>query len=205
MYVVNRYTDEEGIFSVKVARMVVEDYLNNREIRKIDFQPKFENKAGVFTTINSYPSGDLRGCIGFPEPIYPLKDALIKSAIYAATEDPRFPPLHLNELDKVTFEVSLLTVPEEMKDIKPENIKIGRDGLIIRYGFYSGLLLPQVAVEERLTSEEFLDMTCLKAGLSPGCWKNKNAKLYTFQAEIFREEKPGGKIYRVYLDESDFR
>ncbi|MGC8584742.1 MAG: TIGR00296 family protein [Thermoplasmata archaeon] len=201
-----KYSDEEGIFAVKTARMVVDEYLNNnRIIRGIKFPEKFEIKAGVFTTLNEYPSGKLRGCIGFPEPVYPLKDALIKSAIYAATEDPRFPPVVPSELMNITFEVSLLTIPEELDDVRPDNIKIGRDGLIIRYGFYSGLLLPQVAVEENIDAERFLDLTCMKAGLSPGCWKNRNAKVYTFQAEIFREDKPGGNINRVFLDESDFR
>ncbi|MDP8011609.1 MAG: TIGR00296 family protein [Thermoplasmata archaeon] len=193
------YTDEEGEFAVKTARSAVKNYLFKGNTGNYRFPEKFEKKSGVFTTINSYPDNELRGCIGFPEPIMPLKDALIKSAIYAATEDPRFSPLNKEELDKVIFEVSLLTVPEEIKAKIPENVEIGKDGLIVEYGFYSGLLLPQVATEYNMDQETFLDQTCIKAGLSPGCWKNSNVKVFKFQAEIFKEERPKGNIKRVVL------
>ncbi len=193
------YTDEEGEFAVKTARSAVKNYLFKGNTGNYRFPEKFEKKSGVFTTINSYPDNELRGCIGFPEPIMPLKDALIKSAIYAATEDPRFSPLNKEELDKVIFEVSLLTVPEEIKAKIPENVEIGKDGLIVEYGFYSGLLLPQVATEYNMDQETFLDQTCIKAGLSPGCWKNSNVKVFKFQAEIFKEERPEGNIKRVVL------
>ncbi|MGC8619863.1 MAG: TIGR00296 family protein [Thermoplasmata archaeon] len=193
------YTDEEGEFAVKTARSAVKNYLFKGNMGNYRFPEKFEKKSGVFTTINSYPDNELRGCIGFPEPIMPLKDALIKSAIYAATEDPRFSPLNKEELDKVIFEVSLLTVPEEIKAKIPENVEIGKDGLIVEYGFYSGLLLPQVATEYNMDQETFLDQTCIKAGLSPGCWKNSNVKVFKFQAEIFKEERPKGNIKRVVL------
>lgn len=193
------YTDEEGEFAVRTARNAVTLYLSKGSTGKYNFPKKFERKSGVFTTISTFPENELRGCIGFPEPIMPLKDALIKSAIYAATEDPRFSPLQKEELDNVVFEVSLLTVPEIMKEKKPENVEIGRDGLIVEYGFYSGLLLPQVATEYNMDQETFLDHTCLKAGLSPGCWKNSNVKVYKFQAEIFKEERPNGNVSRVVL------
>lgn len=185
--------------SVKTARDAVTKYLSNQKIPEYKFPEKFEIRSGVFTTINTYPENELRGCIGFPEPVLPLKEALVKSAIYAATEDPRFTPMKFDELEHVTFEVSLLTQPEIMKEKTPENVNIGKDGLIVEYGSYAGLLLPQVATEYHLDQESFLDETCLKAGLSPGCWKNDNVKVYKFQAEIFREEKPNGDIYRVVL------
>jgi len=193
------YSDEDGEFAVKTARNAVKNYLLKGDTGNFKFPEKFERKSGVFTTITSFPNNELRGCIGFPEPVMPLKDALIKSAIYAATEDPRFPPLEKYELEKVIFEVSLLTVPELIKGKIPESVEIGKDGLIVEYGFYSGLLLPQVATEYSMDQETFLDQTCLKAGLSPGCWKNSNVKVYKFQAEIFKEEAPDGKIYRVVL------
>jgi len=201
--VVYKYTDDEGIFSVKVARDAVENYLKNGTIPEYDFNEKFKRNSGVFTTINSYPEKELRGCIGFPEPIMPLGEALVKSAIYAATEDPRFTPLSYKELNHVVFEVSLLTPPEEIKVKSPDeyikNIRIGEDGLIVSYGPYSGLLLPQVATEYSMDEKTFLEHTCMKAGLEPDCWRWKNIKIFKFQAEIFAEEKPKGEIKRVNL------
>ncbi len=198
-----KFTDDDGIFSVKLARNSVKNYFNGIEKIPENIPKKFKVDSGAFTTINSYPGKELRGCIGFPEPVMPLYQAIIKSAIYAATEDPRFPPVRKDELQHIIFEVSLLTPPQkidvENTDEYPENVIIGQDGLIIRYGIYSGLLLPQVAVEYGMDEKEFLDHTCLKAGLSPGCWKRKNVSVYKFQAEIFSEEEPEGKIKRVEL------
>ncbi len=197
-----QYTDSEGEFAVKVARATVENYLKNREIPDFDFPEKFEKKAGVFTTISRYPSHELRGCIGYPEPILPLKEALIQSALSAAFHDPRFPPLSPRELDKVVFEVSLLTPPVELKVKKkdlPKKIKIGVHGLIVEKGFYKGLLLPQVPVEWGWDEMEFLSQTCWKAGLPPDCWLDEDTKIYAFTAEIFEEEEPRGKIRRKPL------
>ncbi len=198
-----KYSDQDGIFSVKVARDAVENYLKNGNVPDYEFNEKFKKNSGVFTTINSYPEKELKGCIGFPEPIMPLGEALIKSAIYAATEDPRFSPLKYHELEHVVFEVSLLTPPEEIKVKSPDeyikNIRIGEDGLIVSYGPYSGLLLPQVATEYSMDEKTFLEHTCMKAGLEPDCWKWKNIRIFKFQAEIFGEEKPKGEIKRVNL------
>ncbi|MGC8688677.1 MAG: TIGR00296 family protein [Thermoplasmata archaeon] len=198
---VYKYTDEEGIYAVRLARTAVKDYFRNKKTSPENVPEKFLRESGVFTTINSFPGKELRGCIGFPEPIMPLYEAIIKSAVYAATEDPRFPPVEEDELDKVVFEVSLLTIPErilvEDPEEYPERVEIGKDGLIIRYMGFSGLLLPQVATEYSMDSLEFLDHTCLKAGLSPGCWRRKGVEIYKFQAEIFTELEPEGKIERM--------
>ena len=198
------YKDEEGIFAVKTARKVVEEYLEKRKIPKIDFPEKFERKSGVFTTISTYPQHELRGCIGFPEPIFPLKKALIESALSAAFQDPRFPPLKKDEIDRVVFEVSLLTPPQEIKVRKRkellERIKIGKHGLIVERGFYKGLLLPQVPVEWGWDVEEFLSQTCWKAGLPMDCWLDEDTKIYAFSAEIFEEEEPRGEIRRKKIE-----
>lgn len=196
-----RYTDEEGEFAVKLARKAVEDHFGGKVTHLKIIPEKFKNDSGAFTTINTYPHKELRGCIGFPEPVMPLYEAIIKSAVYAATEDPRFPPVQEDELGSVIFEVSLLTVPERIfvrdPEEYPERVEIGKDGLIIRYMGFSGLLLPQVATEYSMGSVEFLDHTCLKAGLSPGCWKRRGVEVYKFQAEIFTEVEPGGIIQRI--------
>ncbi|MBM3199949.1 TIGR00296 family protein [Candidatus Woesearchaeota archaeon] len=159
----------------------------------------FEEPLGVFVTIHSYPDNDLRGCIGFPEPLFPLRQSLAQAAVAAAFSDPRFRSLKKEELDKIIFEVSVLTKPERIKvksaaDYKKE-IKVGRDGLIAESGGYRGLLLPQVAPEWGWDVEQFLSHTCDKAGLPFDSWKDiKTVNIYKFQAQIFKETKPKGKI-----------
>ncbi|MCD6275750.1 MAG: TIGR00296 family protein [Thermoplasmata archaeon] len=198
------YTDEEGKFAVRTARKVVEFYLEKENIPYIDFPKKFEKESGVFTTISTYPARELRGCIGYPEPVLPLKDALIQSALSAAFSDPRFPPLRKNEINNIVFEVSLLTPPEEIKveDRKEllNEVKIGLHGLIAERGFYRGLLLPQVPVEWKWDVKEFLEQTCWKAGLPRDCWLDRRTKFYRFTAEIFEEEEPRGSIRRKKLE-----
>ena len=190
---------EDGEKAVRYARYVIEKHVKGEEIEDKPDGKIFEEKHGVFVTINKYPSKMLRGCIGIPEPIMPLKDALKEAAI-SACHDPRFPPLQENELDEITIEVSVLTKPELIKVSKPEEyikeIKAGRDGLIIEKGFYRGLLLPQVATEYGWNEMEFLNETCMKAGLPPDCWFNEDVKIYRFQAVIFEEEEPRGRIVR---------
>ncbi len=198
------YDDEDGIFAVRTARRVVEEYLERRKIPEIKFPEKFNKKSGVFTTISTYPQHNLRGCIGFPEPIFPLKKALVESALSAAFQDPRFPPLRRDEVDKVVFEVSLLTPPKELrvknrKDLL-NHIKIGKHGLIVERGFYKGLLLPQVPVEWNWDVEEFLSQTCWKAGLPMDCWLDESTRIYAFSAEIFEEEKPRGPVRRKEIE-----
>ncbi len=197
------YSDKEGEFAVRTARRAVESSLESGKIPVIEFPKRFEEKSGVFTTISTYPGKELRGCIGYPEPVFPLKEALVNSALAAAFEDPRFPRLQKNELDKVIFEVSLLTPPEEIKVNKRKEllkeVVIGKHGLIAERGLYRGLLLPQVPVEWNWKVKEFLEQTCWKAGLPANCWKDENVKIYRFTAEIFEEESPRGKIRRKEL------
>ena len=198
---------EEGRLLVKLARKAVEEYLKNRKrIRPPENIPeKLMQPRGVFVTINSVEGEEkeLRGCIGLPYPTTPLAEAVIESAISSATQDPRFHPLSLKELDSVVFEVSVLTPPQlvevENPSEYPSKIKVGVDGLIIERGFYRGLLLPQVPVEWGWSEEEFLCQCCLKAGLPPDCWLMKGTKVYKFQAIIFEEETPKGEVRRKTL------
>ncbi|MEM3513528.1 MAG: TIGR00296 family protein, partial [Thermoplasmata archaeon] len=115
-----RYTDEDGVFAVKTARETINKYLKERKVLEVEeVPPKFKEKAGVFVTLESYPSMELRGCIGYPEPIFPLIDALRNAAISAATEDPRFFPIGPKEFEETVVEVSLLTPPELINVKKP--------------------------------------------------------------------------------------
>uniref|UniRef100_A0A7C3UIK1 Protein ENL48_03900 n=1 Tax=Geoglobus ahangari TaxID=113653 RepID=A0A7C3UIK1_9EURY len=194
---------EEGEKAVKLARKAVESYLKDKEIIKERFSGVFEEMRGVFTTLTKH--GELRGCIGFPYPVKRLDEAIIESAIAAATDDPRFPPVKLEEMDEIIIEVTVLTPPKKVDVPPPERpkaIEIGRHGLIVKYKYFSGLLLPQVAVEYNMNEEEFLTQTCLKAGLSPDCWLFNEVELYTFEGQIFKEKEPRGKVVEVKLKES---
>ncbi|MEM3536427.1 MAG: TIGR00296 family protein [Candidatus Bathyarchaeia archaeon] len=198
---------EEGKILVELARKSVEEYLKSK--RRISVPENIPKKllqpCGVFVTINNVQNGEkeLRGCIGFPYPTTPLAQAVIESAISSATQDPRFYPLSLKELNSVVFEVSVLTPPKQIEVKKPSEyptkIKVGRDGLIAERGIFKGLLLPQVPVEWNWDAEEFLCQCCIKAGLPPDSWLLEGTKIYSFQAIIFEEEKPKGEVKRKAL------
>ncbi|MEM3377591.1 MAG: TIGR00296 family protein [Candidatus Bathyarchaeia archaeon] len=198
---------EEGTFLLQLARKAVKEYLQTGKTIKppADAPKKLLEHCGVFVTINSMENGEktLRGCIGYPYPTNPLVEALIDSAISAATRDPRFHPLSLKELGSVVFEVSVLTPPELVEVKKPEEyvskIKVGEDGLIVEKGFFKGLLLPQVPVEWGWCEEEFLCQCCIKAGLPPDSWLTRGTRIYKFSAIIFEEETPEGKVKRLSL------
>ena len=200
---------EEGKFLVRLARNAVKTHLKTGKTVKApeETPEKLFEHCGVFVTINRLENGDkrLRGCIGYPYPTSPLVEAVIDSAINAATQDPRFYPLSLSELDKVVFEVSVLTPPEAVEVGNPKEyvakIKVGEDGLIVEKGAYKGLLLPQVPVEWEWCEEEFLCQCCVKAGLPPDSWLTKGAKISKFQAIVFEEETPQGEVKRVSLNE----
>jgi len=193
-------SDSDGVVLVKTARKAVTEFLSNGDRIKLesDLEEKFSFNSGVFVTLNN-PDG-LRGCIGFPMPEKKLSHAIIEGAIAAATEDPRFPSVKTNELNDITFEVTVLTPPMEIIVTEPteylEKIKVGRDGLIIKHSFSSGLLLPQVPVEYGWNVEEFLQHTCEKAGLARDTWKNESVKIEKFEGIIFKEETPNGVIVR---------
>lgn len=189
---------DDGIFAVKAARKTVECETVGKE-PDIDFPKSFDAESGVFVTLNTYPARELRGCIGYPEPFYPLKDALVFSA-QSACHDPRFPALDKSECSGITVEVTVLSKPElVMVDDKTKLLKkivIGRDGLIIEFGRKRGLLLPQVPVEWNWDVEEYLENLCLKAGLPRDAWTLKDSSIYSFTGEIFSETSPNGEIVR---------
>jgi len=195
-------SDDDGQVLVKMARNAVTEYLqNNTRINNKEFNLRFNVDSGIFVTINKENS--LRGCIGYPLPIKKLSNAVIDSAIAAATEDPRFPPINPNELNNLIFEVTVLTPPIEINVEKYEDyfsvIKVGRDGLIVENKQYSGLLLPQVPKEYGWNIEEFLSHTSEKAGLEKNAWKDQDTKVSRFEGIIFKEESPNGKIVREIL------
>lgn len=186
----------EGVLAVKVARKAIENVLDGKDPE--DDLPSvpiiFSEKRGAFVTLEK--EGDLRGCIGYPYPVLPLKDVLVQSAVAAAFEDPRFFPIEKKDFAKTTVEVTTLTLPELLEGAFTKYsslIKIGTHGLMAEYGDHRGLLLPQVAVEQGWDAIEFLCQTCVKAELTPMMWKY-GAKVYRFEGQIYRETEPGGPV-----------
>ncbi len=194
------YSLEEGDAAVGAARSTIEAAVRGTPGPRPAFPKKFENPAGVFTTLSTHPEGALRGCVGFAEPVMPLKEAIVASAVAAATEDGRFEPVSPAELDAIVVELSLLTAPKPILGSSPEDVIkkviVGRHGLIVREGRRGGLLLPQVAVELKWNPQEFLEHTCSKAGQPADFWKDPRATVFAFEAEIFAETEPRGNVAR---------
>jgi len=196
---------KEGEYAVRLAREAIEAKLKGSRRKRAEDAPAcFRQRLGVFVTLETHPAHELRGCIGFPEPVGPLGDAIAEAAMLAATDDPRFQPVTAEEFANLVIEISVLTKPEEIVCFRPEDavkeVKVGRDGLLIRKGFYSGLLLPQVPVEQKWNEQEFLAQACNKAGLPPDAWMGSGVKVFKFQAQIFSEEAPGGNVVEKSLE-----
>ena len=195
-------TLEEGALLVRLARRAVERFLETGERIRApqDIPEKLRRPGAAFVTIEVFVDEghrDLRGCIGYTEPVKPLVDTVIDVAIEAAVHDPRFPPMTPGETGMVTFEVSVLSEKEPLPSDpsrRPESIVIGRHGLIVERGAYRGLLLPQVPVEYGWDEETFLAETCVKAGLHPTCWLDPDTRFYRYEARIFREKRPRGDV-----------
>ena len=200
---------DEGKFLIELARNAVKEYLKTRKhiLTPENTPKKILEECGVFVTISKLVHGEkqLRGCIGYPYPTAPLVEAVIDSAINAATQDPRFPPLSAKELDEIVFEISVLTPPELIETSNPKEyvkkFKVGEHGLIVEKGPFKGLLLPQVPLEWKWCEEEFICQCCMKAGLPPDTWLTKGTKIYKFKAVIVEEEAPQGTVKRKALNE----
>jgi len=193
---------DESRFLTKLARQAIATFIDKgRETAAPPDTPaKLRERCGVFVTLNKTVDGgkELRGCIGYPLPEFPLVEATINSAISAAVRDPRFPRVVSRELENIIIEVSVLTPPKLIEVDDPRNyvkeVEIGKDGLIVERGWFKGLLLPQVPVEWHWDAEEFLANCCMKAGLSPDSWLVKGTKIYKFSCIIARELSPNGPV-----------
>lgn len=180
--------DRKKILSL--ARSAIENSLSQTDF-KVEpvLRKKFSGAQGAFVTLKEM--GELRGCIGYPEPVLPLWQAVLNAAIAAAFEDPRFPQVISEEMKDIKIEISVLSVPKLIEVKNPDEylkeIKVGRDGLIIKYRGFSGLLLPQVAPEQGWDAKELLEGLCEKAGIAPGSWRNPRCEIYSFEAEVFGE------------------
>jgi AmmeMemoRadiSam system protein A len=179
---------KQQIELLKLARRSILARFESTELQMPeDVSGVLSEERGAFVTLNL--KGRLRGCIGHIVGNNPLVETVATMALAAAFEDPRFPPLDRSELDDVEIEISVMTPLKRLENT--EDIVIGRDGLIIRKGMYQGLLLPQVATSYGWDREEFLDHTCLKAGLPPGSWKDSDTEILYFSAQVFSEAELG--------------
>jgi len=174
---------DEQEFLLDVARKTIIEHAKNG--RTPDFQsdnPGLHRKCGAFVTLTE-KNGALRGCIGYVEPIKPLLHTIVDMAVACSSRDPRFQPVEPDEFPNLDVEISVLTPLEEIR--KADKVCVGRHGLMIRKGSASGLLLPQVATEYGWDRPRFLEETCRKAGLKTDAWKEPDAKLFIFSAQIF--------------------
>lgn len=202
-------TQAEGELLVRTARRAITTYLSEQKLipSPTEATGRLRAKSGVFVTLNTVkPTHELRGCIGFPYPEAALIDSTIRAAVYAATQDPRFPPVTLSEFNEsIAVEITALTQPKplETTDRKklPDMVRVGTHGLIIEGMGSSGLLLPQVATEWQWDSSEFLSNCCMKAGLPPDSWLLDGVGVKVFEGEIFEELEPAGKVRRKTIGE----
>ncbi len=183
-----KLNDDEKKFLLNCARKSILSVLINKDaIPHVDYilYPNLKEKHGVFVTLRI--QDELRGCIGFTIAQGDLFTTVCQAAKYAAFEDPRFLPVTLSELERISIEISILSTPVSIKDYS--EIKIGEHGLLLDEDFIKALLLPQVAVENNYDIPQFLEALCLKAGLPPSYWKKQKLHLKVFTANIFSESE----------------
>jgi AmmeMemoRadiSam system protein B/AmmeMemoRadiSam system protein A len=172
---------EEKRELLRIAQSALKMYvLKNQVYNSLTDNPKLISKKGAFVTLKK--KGQLRGCIGFIEPVLPLNQTIVQAAIYAASRDVRFKPVHSSELKDIEVEISVLTPLRKIDN--PKEVEVGKHGLVIAKGDRKGLLLPQVPVENRWSRQTFLEQTCYKAGLPRDAWRS-GASIYVFEAIVF--------------------
>ncbi len=184
-------TQKEGLSKeqqdslLRIARESLKSHLEGKGIPKYEISdPALEEKLGVFVTLNK--NKQLRGCMGNFSPQTPLWQTIQKQIIISATEDPRFPPIKLEEMEEIEIEISVLSEPEKIDDWR--KIELGKHGVILKTGSQGGTFLPQVATDTGWDLETFLSQLCSqKAGLAPDCYKNPEAEIFVYTAQVFKE------------------
>jgi AmmeMemoRadiSam system protein A len=177
-------TPEEKTILLHTARQAITARLERREPRYPQPTELLKKKCGAFVTLHK--QGKLRGCIGFVIASKPLLDTVAEAAQSSAFADPRFPAVTGGEIDEIDIEISVLSPPRRIASV--EEIQVGVHGIMLRKGFRSGLLLPQVATEYGWDRDTFLTHTCYKAGLPGDCWCSTDTKIEIFSAAVFGEE-----------------
>jgi AmmeMemoRadiSam system protein A len=182
---------QEKEFLLKLARKVLESYLENKTLPKINLDnisPVLKKKRGCFVTLEK--NHQLRGCIGYLQPRKSLVEAVVENAVSAAVRDHRFPPVTRPELDSLSIEISVLTVPRLLAYESPNDLLAKlvpeRDGIIIKNSYHQSTYLPQVW-KQIPQKEEFLSRLCLKGGAKADCWKDSKTEIYCYQANVYTE------------------
>jgi AmmeMemoRadiSam system protein A len=176
-----KFSDEEKATLKGLAREAIECVLLGKDKCAVELPDILKKKMGAFVTLKC--KGDLRGCIGHLRGVLPLSQTVEEMAVQAAFHDPRFDPISKEDWNNIDLEISVLSPMRKITDVN--EIEVGVHGIYIEKGFNSGLLLPQVAVENRWDRMTFLEYTCYKAGLPMDAWKSKDATIYIFSAEVF--------------------
>jgi AmmeMemoRadiSam system protein A len=174
-------SEQEKKELLRLAYSTVNLYIQENKVP--EYIPRNDNltrKCGAFVTLKKH--GQLRGCIGFIEPVLPLHQTVMQASVYAACRDSRFLPVTRDELDDLEVEISVLTPLKKITN--PNKVIVGKHGLVIAKDDHKGLLLPQVAVEQKWTRHAFLENTCLKAGLPKDAWRT-GAEIFVFEAIVF--------------------
>ena len=184
-------SQEEKHFLLKAARQSIGSLFDGKEPELPDYKkyPLLKEKLGAFVTLTI--NHQLRGCIGYIIGREPLFDTICSAAIHAAVNDPRFSALKKSELEKIHIEISILSEFVPIKNY--DEIILGKHGLYLDEGG-GGLLLPQVATEQKMNREQFLSAICNKSGFYSDFWKERILKLKVFTAEIFKEEEKEKKL-----------
>jgi len=176
------------LYLLALARRAIEGELSGAPGPEEDLgelRVEMERRRGAFVTLVRRRDGELRGCVGVPEPLFRLDQAVARAAVAAAVHDRRFDPVAPSELPDLSLHVSVLG---DLHPIEAGAIEVGVHGLVVRCGGRSGLLLPQVAAERGWDRERLLDETCRKAGLPPGTWRQAGCEILAFTAVVFSEE-----------------
>lgn len=183
-------SDEDKRFLLALARETLTRYLGGEPLPEPAVaSPALLAPRATFVTLRRRRSGELRGCRGERAATRPLVRSVMETTIASAVDDPRFEPVTLAEVPQLHIEISALT---PVRPIRPEEVLVGRHGLIVSAGRFAGLLLPQVATQYRLSREAFLRAVCEKAGLPPDAWQRPGVRLEAFEAEVWGEPEERG-------------
>ena len=198
-----QYSEGEGEQIVRAARAAIELFLRSPSLDKnmlVNSLKGLGKPNGVFVTILHYPTREIRGRMGIYGTGKHMGELVVDAALAAAFEDPKFVPISLKESDHITVEVDIISDFEEIKSSgkgKLIKVKMGRDGLYVKYGFKNSLLLPSFPIESKLDKTGFFEALCQKVGISKDHWMQPNVKVFRFETKSFAEEEPDGKIVEV--------
>lgn len=190
------YSLSQGAKLIALARHSIETFLKKKSLNIKPYE-EFTDKSGVFVTIKK--DGRLRGEMGFLETADHLHMAVVKAARDAAFRDKRFPPLKEEEINEIEIEISITTKPVLMRASSPDDyirqIDFGFDGLMIKAGVFSSIILPQSVGGEGWDAERMLRQLCISAGMTMDAWKSLNHQIFKFQAQVFAERN--GKVVEL--------